>query len=208
MPYRKMIAFFLPALLAPAVAGAANLRAGLYRYDGGVGLYTLLDGQHVICDNCRQPPILPGAPPMLAASIGEEPAAQIVVEAPTETIETVNGATVQAPSEEPLVTVYFLFNDAALSQEEKCRIRQAVLDHPGPVTVRVAGHACRIGTHDYNKDLSMRRAKAVATYLRFLGLQVASIEGFGDARSLGGPLAKDRRSEILIKERMLLHETR
>jgi len=54
-------------------------------------------------------------------------------------------------------------------------------------SVRVTGHADRIGTEDYNQDLSLRRASAVGDYLvQSAGIPAQSIEigGKGESQPL------------------------
>lgn len=203
MTNRIMTAIIYSSLLAPGIAGAVELRAGLYRYDGGAGQYGFLDSQHVICDGCSRPPIQPIAPPPLSAGCGEDVPPQTVIEVPEscgEKEEKSEPITKGAVSES-LATVYFRFNEAVLREKEKQRIREVLLKHPEPVAVRITGHACRIGAHAYNMRLSQKRAEAVAVYLRLLGIRVVGVEGLGDSRPLGGPLERDRRTEILISKR-------
>ncbi|MBT8430640.1 MAG: OmpA family protein, partial [Gammaproteobacteria bacterium] len=79
-------------------------------------------------------------------------------------------------------------------------------------SVRVTGHADRIGTEEYNLDLSLRRAGAVGDYLtRNAGIDAQSIElaGKGESQPLVGCeavrgaalincLAPNRRVEVVL----------
>lgn len=79
-------------------------------------------------------------------------------------------------------------------------------------SVKVTGHADRIGTEDYNLDLSLRRASAVGDYLtQNAGIDAQSVElaGKGESQPLVGCdgvrgaalvecLAPNRRVEIIL----------
>ena len=79
-------------------------------------------------------------------------------------------------------------------------------------SVRLTGHADRVGTEDYNMDLSLRRASAVSDYLvQNAGVSAQSIEiaGRGESEPLVGCegmfgaaalncLAPNRRVEVLL----------
>lgn len=79
-------------------------------------------------------------------------------------------------------------------------------------SVRLTGHADRVGTEDYNMDLSLRRASAVSDYLvQNAGVPAQSIEisGRGESEPLVGCegmfgaaalncLAPNRRVEVLL----------
>ena len=79
-------------------------------------------------------------------------------------------------------------------------------EHPEWVGMVVEGHADRRGTKDYNRALSLRRAKAVQAALRSFGLGVPmKAEGYGEDRLLDrGDNAeahrKNRRVEIRVQK--------
>ena len=204
MDYKKLIAASL-LLCSPGIANSTELRAGLFRYDGGAALYAFQDGQNLICDGCPPPPSLSEAPPALTipAEPEEQPMAQLVIEKPCFSPST--NPVLQERSRN-LTTVYFKFDDAHLSVAQKTNLRRSVAKLDMAVVVRVDAYTCRIGSSAYNQSLSVRRAKTVASYLRKMGVNVVEIDGHGKTHSLGGPLAKDRRAEILIKERTFINE--
>jgi OOP family OmpA-OmpF porin len=71
--------------------------------------------------------------------------------------------------------------------------------------VMVTGHTDNVGTEEYNKKLSVRRAEAVRDYLISLGVDPAKLEvaGEGEAKpvadnSTAAGRAKNRRVEIEV----------
>jgi outer membrane protein OmpA-like peptidoglycan-associated protein len=107
-----------------------------------------------------------------------------------------------AVTSRPLATVYFTLNSSRLRPAEKRRLREAVAAGiNSEVVVRIEGHTCRIGTAAYNRKLSRGRAHVVSSYLKSLGVPIREVIGLGKAHPLGGPLSKDRRAEIIIRER-------
>lgn len=196
----------------PVVATAADLRSGTVRYEGGAAQYEVAESQYVICDKCPPNrrlvamPVTPPGPKDNAAdflSVDGQipiPASSAKVAIAGENIAPA-GAHVAHHLLAPLTTVYFGLNDARLRPAEKRRIRQAVAGGiESGVALRVAGYTCRKGTESYNRKLSRRRAQAVSHYLKVLGVPVGEVIGLGKSHPVGGPLSKDRRAEIVIKE--------
>lgn len=125
-----------------------------------------------------------------------------------------------APAPAPAVTsaegtVNFGFDRADVDQTATSAIDTLVRDakSKGSIrTVRLTGHADRIGTEDYNQDLSLRRASAVSDYLvsnHGIAAQSIEIAGKGESQPLVGCegvrgaaaikcLAPNRRVEIVF----------
>ena len=72
-------------------------------------------------------------------------------------------------------TVFFAYDSAELDDNAKATLDQ--LGENGIYVVR--GYASAEGTLEYNKALSLRRAEAVAEYLRARGARVDTVEGLG-----------------------------
>ena len=77
--------------------------------------------------------------------------------------------------------------------------------HPELRRVRIEGHTDDVGTNDYNKDLSDRRARTVVRYLTGKGIARERLEpsGFGEDRPIASNAtalgrAKNRRVEFTI----------
>lgn len=124
-----------------------------------------------------------------------------------------------APAPAPVMateaTVNFGFDRADLDQQATSAIDTLVRDakSKGSIkAVRLTGHADRIGTEDYNQDLSLRRATSVSDYLvQNAGIPAQAIEigGKGESQPLVGCegirgaaaiqcLAPNRRVEIVF----------
>ncbi len=86
--------------------------------------------------------------------------------------------------------VLFAFNQAELLPGGKDKLDQLAQDAQGADVDRVvlAGYADRIGAEQYNRDLSERRAQAVADYLASKGVDKSRIqvEGHGEDNSITG----------------------
>ncbi|MEK6612979.1 MAG: OmpA family protein [Gemmatimonadota bacterium] len=95
-----------------------------------------------------------------------------------------------APAAKPreifrMTGVYFAFDKSDLTRAGKDTLEAAVKylnANPGS-TVEIQGHADSIGTDEYNRSLSDRRATTVMTYLRSRGIDASrmSAKGFGES---------------------------
>ncbi len=115
------------------------------------------------------------------------------------------------------LTVYFEFNKTVLmeSQRRKLNSLADVLKSMNDISgVSIVGYADRIGTVDYNEDLSKRRAKVVEEYLRergYLNTTLAKTRWLGESapitqckdgmsrKALIACLQKDRRVTVEIQ---------
>jgi OmpA-OmpF porin, OOP family len=112
---------------------------------------------------------------------------------------------VSVPSE-----VLFAFDSDALGERapaELDRLVEAIRKQPG-ARVTVEGHTDDVGTDEYNRSLSERRAQAVAAYLAQKGIDKGRItaRGLGKSRPAAANdgdqgRQKNRRVEIVIQER-------
>lgn len=197
--YLSILSFL--AMYAPLAATAADLRVGMTRYDGGAAIYGLAQNQQIICDSCPNTQDLvlaPARPSIRFEPLEETQPLHFVMpeEAKTEEGPEVE---VKAATSPPRMTVFFGFNKATLSAGEKKRIRGALAAGLDPSAVM--GYTCRVGSESYNRNLSASRAQAVAKYLRSIGVKVSSVEGLGKKHNKGAVMPKDRRAEILLRER-------
>ena len=112
-------------------------------------------------------------------------------------------------------TVLFGFDRADLDGDAKAAIDSLVRkaqSHGGVKGVRLTGHADRIGTEDYNMDLSLRRASSVSSYLSSsagIDPQMIEVGGRGESEPVVGCegergaaaircLAPNRRVEVIL----------
>lgn len=110
-----------------------------------------------------------------AVEVGaEEPAGEAEM---TETPE----APVRKIKEIELSPVYFSFDDHAITETGKNKLREVydLLSEYPEMRIRVVGHADAIGTAEYNLKLSERRAVAAVDYLEGLGIDAEKLTPLG-----------------------------
>lgn len=103
--------------------------------------------------------------------------------------------------------VFFDFDQSTLTPEAQKIVNDAAAEaRKGYVRIKLAGHADRAGSSQYNVGLSQRRANAVEAELRRLGLSSTDIatEAKGEAEPLvptadGVPEPQNRRVEIMMR---------
>jgi len=114
-------------------------------------------------------------------------------------------AAAQAPGARGFL-VYFPWNSAALTPEGAGLAREfADFYRPEEISrIVVIGHADTSGEEDYNRGLSLERARTVAAELERLGIErrIISTEGRGEREPLvdtgdGVPEQRNRRAEIV-----------
>jgi outer membrane protein OmpA-like peptidoglycan-associated protein len=80
-----------------------------------------------------------------------------------------------------LRNIYFDFDKATFKTEsfnELNKLEKMLSENPN-LMVEIAGHTDNIGTWDYNKDLSQRRAQAVVNYLKGKGIDPRRLTAVG-----------------------------
>lgn len=95
--------------------------------------------------------------------------------------------------------IQFAFDDYTLSRRAKenlDRIASWMSKHPG-TEVRIEGHACELGTNEYNLALGECRATSAKRYLERLGLSPTRIStiSFGEERPLDPRHTEEARSK-------------
>lgn len=84
--------------------------------------------------------------------------------------------------------IFFAFNQSALSPQALNTIKQAVVAvrESGSAAIRVVGHADRVGSTQYNKALSLRRARAAQKALVAEGIakDTITISGKGESEPM------------------------
>lgn len=102
-------------------------------------------------------------------------------------------------------TVNFAFNSAALdAQARQILARQAHFIRQFPeVTFRVYGHTDKVGSDAYNRQLGLRRARAVVNYLVSAGVSRSRLEAtvtYGETQPLIQTEAEERRNRRTVTE--------
>ena len=119
-------------------------------------------------------------PAPIIAKAPEQPPAPVAEAAPPQVIEKVTLST----------DVLFPFNKAELLPGGKDKLDNLAKDAQGANVEKIvlAGYADRIGSESYNKDLSERRAQAVADYLASKGVdkEHLQVEGHGKDNPVTG----------------------
>lgn len=87
------------------------------------------------------------------------------------------------------LTVLFDLNEAELRASERSRLDKI----PAGCEVWIEGHACDLGQEPYNRDLSRRRAEAVAEYLKAGGVNISKQQTLGATHPAGPERTFNRR---------------
>lgn len=121
--------------------------------------------------------------PVIAAAPEPPPAPAPAPEAPAPAPRVIEKVTLSTD-------VLFAFNQAELLSGGKDKLDQLAKDAQGAEVDKIvlAGYADRIGSEQYNRDLSERRAQAVADYLASKGVDKSRIqvEGRGENSPITG----------------------
>lgn len=167
-----------------------SLRAGLSRFFGGKGAASPCVVVAPVIAPPPPPPPAPAPPPAPKAEPKPEPAP-----APPPP---------PAPAPKPreifrLSGVYFDFDKSVLKKAGKDTLEAAVkylTANPG-AKVEIQGHTDSIGTDEYNRSLSDRRATAVMKYLRERGIDPSrmSTKGLGESQPAADNGSKDGRAQ-------------
>lgn len=87
-----------------------------------------------------------------------------------------------------LRNIYYEFDKAAFTTEsynELNKLEKLLFENPN-LKIEIEGHTDNIGTSEYNKDLSEKRAKAVVQFLRNKGIDIRRLSavGYGETRPI------------------------
>lgn len=126
--------------------------------------------------------------------------------APTAPHDTIARATATLEEELRKSVIYFDFDkyDPKLQPADILDKVAAVLVQHRDMGIEVNGHACKTGSDEYNQQLSMKRARAVANMLRQKGVYDSQmkVQSFGSTKpfrynDFAHQKSKDRRVEII-----------
>ena len=120
---------------------------------------------------------------------------------------------VEDPSGGESLVLYFEFDDAGLTRraDHQLRIVAKILQQDPDRRIRITGHADALGTDDYNRGLSQKRAEAIREAIISRGANPAQVisEGYGEtqprkpnfkADGTDNPLGRseNRRAEVYL----------
>jgi outer membrane protein OmpA-like peptidoglycan-associated protein len=97
-----------------------------------------------------------------------------------------------------LNNIFFDFDKATLRKESTAELERLVqlmtVEYPA-LRIEISGHTDNVGKAEYNKDLSLRRAKAVVDYLTSHGVAAARLTsaGYGDTQPVAPNTSKEGR---------------
>jgi peptidoglycan-associated lipoprotein len=95
--------------------------------------------------------------------------------------------------------IQFAFDDYSLSSKGKENLEKLAswMKKADAAKIQVEGHACEIGTNEYNLALGERRANSAKTYLEGLGIGAGRLStiSYGEERPLDPGHTEDARSK-------------
>jgi OOP family OmpA-OmpF porin len=101
-------------------------------------------------------------------------------------------------------TELFEFNKAVLTKEARAKLDSEVIAKLGDLRevryIIVNGHADRLGSPQYNQQLSEKRAEAVRAYLVSKGVDAAKVETLGFGKTLPVKACPDQKQRTQLIE--------
>lgn len=190
---------FVPAFILSATIAATTVPVGQItgtthivrplevRADFGGAVEAVKTDAFMICRHCgadqlAAPAKVAPVPVLISAKTGSE-----------EALPLIKNAEREESREARIGTILFRFDRAALSTEAR---RQLSLLPKTTGPLDIVGYACDLGPAEYNKRLSLRRARATAHYLEALGFTIGTVEGRGEAPAKDGVRSGSRRVDI------------
>lgn len=182
-------------LVVPLSAFATDIRQRPFSYSFDTAASQSGD-TFVVCTGCPDSklsllPVVANVAVRMSSPVSAQP-----VSAPID-VATAAPKKEQAATMNLIGTVHFQFNSSSLSQADLGGLDKLSKEISAGSTVDVSGYTCTIGTDDYNKKLSFRRAEAVASALKAKGVNIGSIEGRGKCCPASQDKRQNRRVEII-----------
>lgn len=142
---------------------------------------------------CATEPEKPAPTPAPVAKPAPVPQPQAVPAPPPKPAPAVEPQAKPEPPKKPAVTnlastELFEFNKAVLTKEARAKLDSEVIAKLGDLRdvryIIVNGHADRLGSPQYNQQLSEQRAEAVRAYLVSKGVDASKVETLGFGKTL------------------------
>ncbi len=116
---------------------------------------------------------------------------------------------VQAGESAVLRNIFFEYDKYELKPESKAELSRLIrlMEENPDIRIEIGGHTDNIGSYEYNKELSLNRARSVYTYLAESGIDPRRLEykGYADTKPVDTNeteegRANNRRTEFIILE--------
>lgn len=187
-------------LLFPLAGNAAEIKQRPFGFSHDVALAQESDA-FVVCSHCPDDylSILP-APPKLALRLSTgnpQPVLTFARESEAKPKSSIDKGCVSCL----LGTIHFPFDSAEITEKERSRLDELILDIPAGVVADLGGYTCDLGTTSHNMGLSLRRARGVASYLKVKGISVGKVEGLGKCCPVSDDRHLNRRVEITTQQK-------
>ena len=189
------------ALLIPMSAVAEEIKQRSYGYSYDVAKSVNCD-VFIVCSDCKDDKLTKAPVPIKLAMrmSAEEPHAKPIQNPVIQKQEEEAAANKQATKQSGLIgAVHFDFDRSLLVKSEQENLYQISGQIPSDKSVDLTGYTCSIGTDDYNKGLSYRRASSVASYLATKGVRIGRVEGKGKCCPVSENIKINRRVEVEIR---------
>lgn len=195
----KLIATAAIVFLVPISSPASDIRQRPFTYTFDAAVSRDRD-VFVVCSDCPDNKLSPQpVAPKLAVRMSSTPA--VPADTPVEQV-TIETRKPEKPDTQGIIgTVHFEFDSSKLTHLEQSKLEKLSSVIPAEKPVNVTGFTCSIGSGEYNRKLSFRRAQAVATVLKAKGVNISTIEGSGKCCPVSQDKRMNRRVEIIGQQK-------
>jgi len=187
-------------LLIPMSALAEEIKQRSYGFSYDVAKSVNSD-VFIVCSDCKDDKLTKVPVPIKLAMrmSAEEPLPKPLQNYVIQKQEEVS-VNKQATKQSGLIgAVHFDFDRSLLVKSEQENLDQISGQIPSDKSVDLTGYTCSVGTDDYNKGLSYKRASSVASYLATKGVRIGKVEGKGKCCPVSENIKINRRVEVEIR---------
>ena len=182
-------------LLVPLAGNASEIKQRPFSFAYEVAQAQECDA-FVVCSGCPDDHLsaLPASPKLAVRLSMSEPRP---LQIPAKETETKHKSSLEKGVVSCLLdTVHFPFDSAEISRKERAKLDRLMLGIPVDTVVNLDGFTCDRGSFSHNTNLSLRRAREVASYLKGKGVSVRRVEGLGQSSPVSDDRRLNRRVEI------------
>lgn len=202
MKQKLMMKTLVIMLLASTAGAAAASEIHHLRYEYSYPGEVVRDGNHAevyaICDTCPKYGKMAPAPvtPVLSVRFDDTSPQPVLDEIATAS----DSPELQNTSRE--ASFLFGFDKFSLAPAERSKLEATILEVEEALgkgaQIRIEGYTCTAGSKAYNKGLSLRRAKAIASSFRKRGFTFLDVKGRGECCPVSDNKKLNRRVEVTI----------